>query len=268
MIKLIATDLDGTLFSRKNCEEIIEDSSIKVLRKFHQKGGQVAVVTGRGPFYTKWVSKKLGFECFDLSLNGAYNHFTKEAKTIPSEIVKSLFSKLKQLNKPYVTMISSKDGIMFLEKNKFYAYRNFWLQKRNEKYVNLLSLAELDNKRFKEIIDNNETAKILIYFKKDEDKVEYDKMIKNEKNEAAIYIYNSEIEVNAKGTSKGNAVKQLQEAINLQDEEILVVGDSYNDISMLELFPNSCTFSYANYDVQKVANYVVDEFKEIENYLY
>jgi Cof subfamily protein (haloacid dehalogenase superfamily) len=58
------------------------------------------------------------------------------------------------------------------------------------------------------------------------------------------------IDISKKNSSKGNAIKKIMELENLKPEEIAVIGDGENDISMFELTPNSFAMSHASPDVK------------------
>lgn len=268
MIKLLATDLDGTLFSKSNIKEIIEEENIILLRLFHNMGGNVAVVSGRGSLYCKWVSKKLGFECYDLSLNGAYNGFSKTAKTIPNKSILSILEKLKEYNKPYTFLLSSSDGIMYALKNRFFMYSYKYLKQRNKKYVNRISKTIFSNQKIRQIIKNNQVCKVLIYFKNKDDHHNFYSYIQEFQNDLSLYYYNDSYEINAKECSKGLALEELMKQLKIKEDEVLVIGDGKNDISMLERFNNAFTFTYSSDQVKKSAKIIIEKFKDIENYLY
>ncbi|MBE6124445.1 MAG: HAD-IIB family hydrolase [Erysipelotrichaceae bacterium] len=262
MIKLIATDLDGTLFTKENKKELIEKENIKVLQRFHNKNGIVAVVTGRGPIYCDYVSNKLGFKCYDLSLNGSLNGFNHLLGTIDDRLIDVLKKRLKKFNKPYIMIVSGKDGVLYSFKNKFFFYMSSFLKKRRKKYVNKLSKIN-----FKKNL-NIEICKVLIYFQKHDDLIIFKEEILDLVKEATFYFYKEGIEISPLGCNKGNAVLNLINNLGIDKNEVLVIGDSYNDLSMFELFNNSISFSYAEKEVQAKAKNIIDEFMEIENYLY
>ncbi len=264
MIKLLATDLDGTLFSTDNGKEIIKEENIKMLQKFHNLGGQIAIVTGRGSFYSDWVSKKLGFFCYDLSLNGAVN----SNQVISKEIVLKLLQELKEFAKNYSFFLSSKKGKVYALRNKYFLDTFLYIKKREKKYVNKLSKIRFNNKKIKKIIEKNEVTKIIIHFKKEENQLLFKEHLKKYLPYFNFYQYKETYEINPKGTSKGIALDNLVKELNLKKDEVFVIGDSKNDVSMFEMFNNSASFSYSLEEIKEKTKYVVDNFLDIEPYLY
>ena len=59
MNKLLATDLDGTLFYPKEKKRMIEDSNLKVLRDFADEGNEVVIISGRSLNYCLKVKKRV-----------------------------------------------------------------------------------------------------------------------------------------------------------------------------------------------------------------
>lgn len=63
------------------------------------------------------------------------------------------------------------------------------------------------------------------------------------------------IEINHKDAQKGVAVKRLAEAKGIKLEEVMTIGDNFNDVSMLEVAGVSFAMGNAEADVKKVAKY-------------
>ena len=72
MIKLIASDLDGTLFYPKRRLTLLTRKNTKFLQDFHAAGGKVCLVTGRERRMSMKVQKKLGFDVSVCGCNGAF----------------------------------------------------------------------------------------------------------------------------------------------------------------------------------------------------
>lgn len=59
------------------------------------------------------------------------------------------------------------------------------------------------------------------------------------------------VEIVAKGTNKAKSLRELFARCNIKDEEVIVVGDSGNDIPMLDEFPNRFAMNTAPEYVKK-----------------
>lgn len=64
------------------------------------------------------------------------------------------------------------------------------------------------------------------------------------------------LEINAKGATKGNALLKLGESLNISREEIMAFGDASNDHSMLELAGTGVAMANADDKTKAVADYV------------
>jgi hydroxymethylpyrimidine pyrophosphatase-like HAD family hydrolase len=72
MIKLLATDLDGTLFYPKRRFSLMTKANQKFMADFYHAGGENVLVTGRGKRVSGKVQKKLGIPISVLGCNGAF----------------------------------------------------------------------------------------------------------------------------------------------------------------------------------------------------
>ena len=68
------------------------------------------------------------------------------------------------------------------------------------------------------------------------------------------------IDIVAKGCSKGAAILKLKELFHL--EKIAGIGDSYNDLPMLEITDTSFTFHQSPLIIQEKAEFIVHNIKE------
>ena len=65
-------------------------------------------------------------------------------------------------------------------------------------------------------------------------------------------------EVMNKGTSKGRAVKVLADILNINREEIMCLGDSENDLSMIEFAGLGVAMGNAEEFLKEKADYITD----------
>ena len=81
--KVIATDLDGTLFYPKKRLRMINTDNKLFLRKFIDQGGRVVLVSGRNLRYLEKVKRKLKRPVDAIGCNGAFikvdNQFIKKS---------------------------------------------------------------------------------------------------------------------------------------------------------------------------------------------
>jgi hydroxymethylpyrimidine pyrophosphatase-like HAD family hydrolase len=70
------------------------------------------------------------------------------------------------------------------------------------------------------------------------------------------------IDLLPKGYSKGSAVRILADRLDIAIDEVAIFGDSENDLSMLEGFPNSVAVANASDVVKKAAAYHIGPVTE------
>ncbi|MEA4875263.1 Sugar phosphatase YidA [bioreactor metagenome] len=61
-----------------------------------------------------------------------------------------------------------------------------------------------------------------------------------------------------KSSGKGNAIKFLMDYLGLNNEEVLVLGDNFNDIDMLIEAGQSVAMGQAHEDIKRICTYVTD----------
>ena len=64
-----------------------------------------------------------------------------------------------------------------------------------------------------------------------------------------------------KGSSKGEAVKMLAKYLGVSQEEVMCIGDSENDLSMITWAGTGVAMGNAIDSVKEVANYVTSDNK-------
>ncbi|MCO8287589.1 Cof-type HAD-IIB family hydrolase [Tetragenococcus halophilus] len=72
------------------------------------------------------------------------------------------------------------------------------------------------------------------------------------------------IEITPAEITKGQAIEYIKQT---QPLEVIAVGDSENDISMFELADTSFCLRHAASEVREAADYVIDDFYEIAQYI-
>lgn len=276
MNKLIATDLDGTLFYPKHRIRMISKRSLKFIRKFIDEGNHFAIVSGRNASYGFKVAKKINRPVSIVGCNGAlvYHHDKKIfSKTINSEDAKQVIKYLEDVYKPKALFIMSNENEFVLRKRfktLFYKIGYFfwyWTQGvYREPYC-------VSKQRFDEIIEQNKAYKFMSMFgisKKDQIRASLANkdLFKKFGDKIECSWSNEFIEYSPVGTSKSSGLKFLADYLNINRSDIYVVGDSGNDISMFKEFSeNSFSMEHAPLSVSKYANHVIKRFEDIEKYI-
>lgn len=260
MIKLIASDLDGTIIDNNNR---ISSYDLEAINKLNHSNVNFAVCTGK----TYSMTKKL---CNELKATyGVFGNGTQiiNLKT-GEEIIRNSITNIQALkcidiaNKNNLHChIYTDDKIISQKALKYIAFRNYQLYKNDVKFEIVNSLKEYIEQETPSIL------KLVISSRKDLGKVRQD--ILSLENLEAIQIkkydkykdkiINEEYEyldIVPKNITKHSALKQLGNYLNISNQEVMAVGDNMNDIEMIENAGIGVAIGGSYEDVINKAKYV------------
>ena len=67
------------------------------------------------------------------------------------------------------------------------------------------------------------------------------------------------LEINPKGVNKGEAIRWLCDYLKIKKENTMAIGDSFNDIAMIESVGFGCAVAGSTEDLKKISNYVCEK---------
>lgn len=238
---LLITDMDGTLLSSVGEEAYLSKTNRNKIESFINSGGMFSVASGRNlqNVYSALDGLEVNFP-YTL-VNGALTVGCKHSKIIASQSVNESF--LKEAIKYY----KANENLTLIIANE---YKMYALSKNT---------TQDHNHGFKwEIIDESHVdqikpMKLAFAF----DSV-YSNRIYSELKQLpfanTVQMVKSQpyfIEIVDQSASKGNAIKQSVETMNLKDKTIICVGDYLNDESMLEYADYAYVTSNAHEELKK-----------------
>ena len=273
-MKLLATDLDGTLFYPKDKKNMICEENLKLVRDFIDDGNKVILVSGRSLDYCEIVKKKINRECDLICFNGALVKDSKEI--INSQKIKNYDA----INLIKSIMISYKlPGVFIMTNHGVFIELHY-----KTKILNILgkayyktqkNYAEKYHFKHEEFINELKTGdiyKIMFFFgvrmKRQHLASEVNKFLRNVLFDYEANWSNNVIEITAKNCYKAYALEQYVSKYNINRKNVYVVGDSGNDISMFNAFhENSFCLSHANPIVSKYAKHIINKFCDLSLYI-
>lgn len=277
MSKLLATDLDGTLFYPKKRVRMVSKRVITLIQKFIDDGNHFLVVSGRNIEPCNRVYKKLNRQGIAIGCNGSF--VTENGKLIYKKtfVSTTLEKVIKYVDEHYAikTMyVMSEDyGLVQREKFKSLFYRMVnWIWYHMQGALKNPYITDKDT--FDNIIKSNSAYKLMIMFgvtkKSKQRSLEANKeLYKMFGNEIEASWSNEFIEISPFGCSKSNGLKFVADYLKINHDDIFVVGDSGNDISMFKEYQeNSFCMSHAPLSVSKYAKHTIKKFEDIKDYLY
>lgn len=121
-----------------------------------------------------------------------------------------------------------------------------------EKHINIIETDNIDfleNETILKVIIKNEDMNFLQALEVDVARItNYELEI--------TYSSNMYMEINAKGVNKAVALKKICDHYNISMDDILAIGDNYNDVAMLEAAGTSVAVKNARLQVKESADYV------------
>ena len=261
-IKLVAIDIGGTLITDDN---IITKKNIETLNEIHTNGTKIALVTARMYSSTKYISNQINAD-YGVFGNGSCIIDLKTNEVIYSEIIsKGLLKELIRFGKKAKVYIHLNRIFYELsDENKFFTLKHKIL---NRNYPDHLKSNILLVDNLEKYIDENDDVVKVIYVSNDNMDYFLNKFYKSFKDlyvteynknlyENAIDETINYIEVGIKNNDKSNGILRLIQNININSNDVLVIGDGNNDIEMFKKFKNSGCLANGTQDAKKFANYI------------
>ena len=260
MIKLIASDLDGTIIDNNNQ---ISSYDLEAINKLNHSNVNFAVCTGKTYSMTKNLCKDLK-ATYGIFGNGTQIINLKTGEEIVRNNITNIQAKkcINIANENNLHChIYTDDKIISQKSLKYIAYRNYQLYKENVKFEIVDSLKEYIEQESPSIL------KLVISSTKDLGKVRQD-IISLENLEAIQIkkydrykdkIINEEYEyldIVPKNITKYSALKQLGNYLNISNQEVMAVGDNMNDKEMIENAGIGVAIGGSYEDVINKAKYV------------
>lgn len=261
--QLICIDLDGTLLDHKRR---VNPRTIEALQKVHQQGVHIVISTGRLYSDAEHFSNLIGVDSPIIASNGGIIRGTGERNSIykntfDEKLINSLFDltiKYNQRLSVYTT------DTMYI--GTFKIFKIIFFERIMNKGIKSTKLRYIiSQKHFHRIINKkrDQVLKCEIF--------DYNLELLEKTREALKGIEGIEIvssadfciEITKKGVSKGHAVKLLAEHYNIKREAIMAIGDSENDLTMIEFANMGVAMGNASNLLKERANYITDTNDEL-----
>ncbi len=233
-VRLLAIDIDGTLL---NPEFHISAADLAALRRVHEEGIEVILVTGRRHNFALPIAQELGFDLWLLSSNGAITRSlsgeTFHRDMLPLLTCKKLISAMAEFrNHAVVTFDVETKGALVLEHMRDLTTSiQRWLEK-NLQYIEFVVPIEKaltsdpiqvmfcgPTTRMKGALQCLDSCGM-----SDEITV-----LRTEYPARDLSI----VDILNRGCSKGHALERWANYRGIPREQIMAIGDNYNDVEML-----------------------------------
>lgn len=279
MSKILAVDLDGTLFYPKGRKQLVSNKNIEFLRKFIDAGNRLVLVSSRNEDTISKVIKEIDRDVDFIGVNGcvmSVNGKIIKDISIPTDTLTELVDNIFKEHKPIALLSTSKNypiviGTLggagrFLK--WFYAkYYSLTFGIYAEKY-------SVDNDIFFDEIKNGHVYTVRVFTglsrkKKNKVNKQLNTVFREKYPSVEASWVGALIELTPKGCSKAESLLNYLEMINASKDDLYVVGDSGNDISMFkQFFEHSFVMKHAHSSVKRYAKYEVPRVYKLDKYLF
>ena len=234
-IRLLATDIDGTLL---NPQFQISEGDLTALRRAHEAGIEIVLVTGRRHTFALPIAKQLGFDFWLISSNGAVTRSlsgeTFHRDLMPAETCRRLCGAMQEFRgNTVLTFDKETKGAIVLERlDELGASIRRWLEK-NMAYIDFVVPIEESlitdpvQAMFCGTMDRMRVAMRALQQAGMDGMVTILRTEYPERDLSMIDVLNA-------GCSKGHALERWAAYRGYHREQVMAVGDNHNDVEMLE----------------------------------
>lgn len=250
MIKLIVTDMDGTLL---NDNHELHQDFWKIEEELSKNGILFAVASGRQYYNLESKFERLKDRMIFFAENGTHVvHKGKELYVNPldPDAAREFIELGRKLEGTQAVLCGKKCAYVENKDEKFISEIKKYYEKL--KYVEDLSKVE------------DTILKVTICDWKGVEKNSYHSFKKYENDYKVAIAAEIFLDITSISANKGNAIKKVQEELNISPEETLVFGDYLNDLEMMQNASHSYAMKNAHPEIIKASKYVT-EFDNNEN---
>lgn len=268
MIKLVVSDMDGTLLDHHSQ---ISDKNVEAIRKLEKNNIEFAIASGRDFQGVHSILDHYGITCEAILGNGA-QYCDKDGHILMScYLDKSVYSDIvniyEEAHIPYMVFTTAgfftgqdekwvRDQFVERTVRRFdYQYEDYIGNGKHasspcnhlQHYESIDEFLKMDLEIIKVeafSLDKNE-----IIFAKEQ--------LQNIPTISFLSSFDDNVEVTDEKAQKGYILENVIQLKNIKKEEVVVLGDGMNDITLFQCFPYSYAPSNAEKEIQSLAYHIV-----------
>ncbi len=251
-IKLIATDLDGTLLAPDHLT--ISERTKKSLLKAHIAGCKIAIATGRTLAFTENVTEQIPFCDYVICSDGASVFDMHKSRDIyqnhiSNKISKEIIDLMEPMELYYTCYV---EGKVLVQKDKmdFYKERNL-----PDKFLEYFKKISIICESVKDELGDRDVEIIAIYSASKKDLATLKNYFDNHNLHTTTSIP-GEIEITSTYVNKGTALENLCKVEGFDRDEVMTFGDALNDYEMLDFAGSSYAMGNADERCKQIAKYI------------
>jgi Cof subfamily protein (haloacid dehalogenase superfamily) len=236
-IRLIAIDIDGTLLNSKN---ELSAANLAALQRAHEDGVEIVLASGRRHAFAMPIAELLGFPIWMISSNGAVTRSTGDehfyTECLPAAAARDLCVYMGDEFRANTVLTFERPGkgaLVVERTDELTESIQRWIEK-NSQFIEFVVPIEdsivMDpiQAMFCGTIAKMELAQAKLQAWPGRDQVTILKTQYDHRNLCIVDILNREC-------SKGHALERFAQSRGIGRDEIMAIGDNYNDIEMLRI---------------------------------
>lgn len=247
--RLLASDIDGTLL---NDQKEISRATIEAINKLHQSNIVFVLATGRSPLGIEKITKYFDFEIPCICYNGALVLNSLTGDIIFEQKIKTIDA---------IQIINFLDShnynfVVWIDKQIYASSLNDDVITYANKYQTTPHIVSdyttVASRGIHKILVASENSKVIDKLQSQLDKQSF----------VELDYYPSSpnyLEIVSSKASKGIGLMHISKRFNIHHDEIIVIGDSFNDISMFEYAGLSIAMKNAPDKVKEKAHELSDD---------
>ena len=239
-IKMIVTDMDGTLL---NSKKEMHPETLNIVDKLIRSNIKFVVASGRQYFniYNRFNDDRIIY----VADNGSFIFKDNEIFSFSSlnkNVVKEILEIVDNIDDTYV-IISGK-------KSSYTTNVDESIEKHFREYYSKIEIIN----NFEDIDD--EICKIAIFNLNGTEKNVYHYLSKYSKDYSVTVSSFEWLDVFDLNINKGEAINLLKKEFNLKNDEIMIFGDYLNDLEMYDVSSETYAMENAHPKIKEVAKYI------------
>lgn len=252
MVRLIATDIDGTLVKESTPE--IYPELPEVIREWTDMGGYFCVASGRQYYSIRRMFEQVSDRIIYLAENGAHVRYGEKdilVQKMRRDYVEQIMTQLRGYYDECDVVVSSTKGSL--------------LESHNEEFIRLI--AEGYRNKYRVVEDVLAVPEEIIKIA-----IRHEGSIRDLGEKVLIPQWRDKVKACMAGedwvdfmdasVDKGNALRVLQEYLGVTAAETMAFGDNDNDIGLLMAAGESYAVENARDSVKLIAKHICPSYRE------
>lgn len=248
--KMVVMDMDDTLLRE---DHSISAKNREIIKEAQEAGVKIVLASGRPTFAMRDYAKELELDKYGsyiLSYNGAIiTDCTTGNAIFEKSLTKEVAHELYDLSKEHNVFIHTYVGDdIITEKNNEYT--------EIEKDITGMEIKTVED--FKNAVKGNVIKVLMLedpaYLKSVEDKLKPSVLEKMNMTISKPFF----LEFTDKGIDKSTSLERLINQLGIKKEEVIAIGDSYNDLGMIKFAGMGVCVDNAPADMKEHANYITE----------